>query len=142
MIMHRDEGEIYPYIIAVCFWLAGILVLLYYLTYDVKRNRFKKFGECFPGQIIGADVFMEGRGEWTYCLLISFYDEGDLVRYTEGYKGNPNQKLKSCECKIYKMNGKYIEADLKGLDKGEKPHDLKIPVKMRFFRKNKKSGYV
>ena len=69
-------------------------------------------------------------------MKISFYDNGEKVKYTEGYAGNPNSKHKSCICNIYKWKGKYIEADFDVLEKKEKPNNLNIPIS-KYGRKKK-----
>lgn len=141
IVSSRRVGEYYPAYAEICVGLLGASVFGYYSTYDVKRNIYKKRGECFRGHIIGADVLMSGRGEWTYYLKISFYDNGDKVKYTEGYAGNPNSKLKSCVCNIYKWKGKYIEGDFIALEKKESPINLKIPIS-KCGRNKKKKLYV
>ena len=61
------------------------------------------------------------------------------MRYTEGYVGNPNYKLKNISCAVYKWKDKYIEADFNVLDKKEKPHYLEIPIsKYKHFRRKGK----
>ncbi|MBR1470236.1 MAG: hypothetical protein IJ600_01180 [Lachnospiraceae bacterium] len=135
VIMGAEEGEIYPYIFALCTWLIGILLLVYSLSYDLKRNSFKENGICIPGRIIGAERVVSG--DATYFLKILFYDEGERIWYTHGYTGNPNKILKECKCNIYKWKGKYIEADFNTLDKEEIPLQI-IPIKLiwsyPFFR--------
>lgn len=133
----KSWGEYYPVYSEASVGLLGIVVFGYYSTYNVKRNIYKKRGECFRGYIIGADVLISGRGEWTYYLKISFFDNGKKIKYTEGYAGDPNKKLKNCECNIYKWRGKYIESDFKTLGKKEKPVNLKIPIS-KCGRSNKK----
>ena len=134
--LSKSSGEYYPAYAEICVGLLGAIVFGYYITYDVKRNIYKKKGECFRGHIIGADVLVSGRGKWTYYLKISFYDNGEKVKYTEGYAGNPNSKLKSCICNIYKWKGKYIEADFDVLEKKEKPNNLNVPIS-KYGRKKK-----
>lgn len=136
----KAEEKYYPKFAAISIGLFGIAVFGYYITYDEKRNIYKK-GERFQGYIIGADEFMSGRGDWTYYLKISFYDDGEKIKYTEGYAGNPNKKLKNREGNIYKWKGKYIESDFKTLDKKEKPVNLKIPIS-KYGRNSKKKMYV
>ena len=128
IMISKSWGERYPAYAEVSIGLLGMVVFGYHITYNVKRNIYKKKGECFKGYIIGADVLVSGRGEWTYYLKISFFDDGKKIKYTEGYAGNPNKKLKNCECNIYKFRGKYIESDFKTLEKKEKPANLKIPI--------------
>jgi hypothetical protein len=140
IILSKSFGEYYSAYTEIAFVLLGLSVFGYYITYDLKRNVYKKNGECFQGHIIGADVIISGRGEWTYYLKISFFDDGEKIKYTEGYEGNPNKKLKNCECNIYKWRGKYIESDFKTLEKKEKPVNLKIPINKR--GRSKKKNYV
>lgn len=141
IVSAKSMGDYYPAYSEVLVGLLGVLVFTYYCTYDVKRNIFKKKGERFQGHIIGAERLVSGRGEWTYYLKISFYDNGKKIKYTEGYAGDPNKKLKSCECYIYKWKGKYIEGDLVALDKKEKSVNLKIPIS-KYGTDKKKKLYV
>lgn len=141
IISSKAEGMYYPKYAAVSIGLFGIAVFGYYITYNVKRNIFKKKGERFQGYIVGADEFVRGRGDWTYYLKISFYDDGEKIKYTEGYAGNPNKKLKNRECNIYKWRGKYIESDFTTLEKKEKPANLKIPIS-KYGRGSKMKMYV
>ena len=141
IVYGRNRNEYFIPGIEYFILLFGIGVLTYFLTYDVKRNHFIKCGECIPGCITGAECEVNGRGEWTYYLLISFYDNGQKIKFTEGYVGDPNDKLKSCECNIYKWNGKYIEADLQPLEREQMPVKLNIPVN-KYRGKNKNKKYV
>ena len=138
--LSKSWGEYYPVYAEAGIALLGIIVFGYHITYNVKRNIYKKKGECFQGYIIGADVLVNGRGEWTYYLKISFYDNGKKIKYTEGYAGDPNKKLKNCKCNIYKWRGKYIESDLMTLEQKAMPTNLKIPISK--CGRSKKKMYV
>lgn len=140
IILSKSSGEYYPIYAEISIGLLGIVVFGYHITYNIKRKIYKKKGECFRGYIIGADVLVSGRGEWTYYLKISFFDGGKKIRYTEGYAGDPNNKLKNCECIIYKWRGKYIESDFNTLERKEKPANLKIPISK--YGRGKKKMYV
>ena len=123
----------------------GLLSILWFLdcfTGNIKRKIFIKYGEKLKGNIIAAESLINGKGEDTYYLLISFYEGGlRKIRYTEGYEGSPNYKLKSADCEIYKWHNRYIETGFKALDKKEKPVHLNIPIsKYHIFKKKK--GYV
>lgn len=123
----------------------GLLSILWFLdcfTGIFKRKLFIKYGEKFKGNIIGAENLVNGRGEDTYYLLISFYEGGiRKIRYTEGYEGSPNCKLKNTDCEIYKWHNKYIETGFNALDKKEESAHLNIPIsKYHIFKKKK--GYV
>lgn len=135
-----EYGYYYPIIGSICCALLGLAVFIYCWTCNVKRNLYKKRGEYFEGKVIGAERSFNGRGEDTYYLLISFYENGTRkIRYTEGYVGNPNKKLKGLGCSIYKYGGRYIEADLNILASQEKIRNLNIPIsKRRGIRKNKR----
>ena len=145
MLQNMTADDISTLVLALCCILTGALLLAYFLTYDVKRNKFKQNGECIPGRIIGAQEVVSRRGV-TYYLLIAFNDNGTKIRYTEGYKGDPNLKLRSRDCNIYKLNGKYIEADFQALGKDEWAQALNIPVEKTLFPPlfphSKDSGYV
>lgn len=141
IVLSRSMGDYYPPYAEACVGLLGLFVFVYYITYDVKRNIYKKKGERFQGHIIGADELISGRGKSTYYLKISFYDNGKKIKYTEGYAGNPNKKLKSYECYIYKWKGKYIEGDFVALGKTDKPVNLKIPISV-YGKDKKKKLYV
>lgn len=129
-----EVGTILPISIAV------IIQFFYCWTYDVRRNRMRKYGEKFEARIIGADCKINVKDEYTFYLMIQFFENGEKkIRYTEGYCGNPNLKLRSTSCNVYKWKNKYIEADLEALDKNEKPYNMRIPITpYRLFRKNKK----
>ena len=119
--------------------LLSILGFVYCWTSDVKRKVFRKYGKKFNGYIIGAEWRLNGRGEDTYYLLISFHEDGTRrIRYTEGYVGNPNCKLRNMECEIYKWHNKYIEMGFNLLNKNEKPVPLHIPITTYHFLKKKK----
>ena len=129
LLMNRDN-EIMPKVKAACIFIVGIMIFVYFLSYNVKRNMYKKLGKCIPGRIVGADVVW-GRHENSYHLKISFYDDGEKMLYTEAYKGHPGSKLKSSSCNIYKWKGRYIEADFDLKSKREVHQGLTIPIQKR-----------
>lgn len=130
VLLTREEDDHFAVVKAVIIFLVGILSLIYFLTYNVKRNMYKKLGKCIPGRIVGADVVW-GRHENSYHLKISFYDDGEKMLYTEAYKGHPGSKLKSSSCNIYKWKGRYIEADFDLKSKREVHQGLTIPIQKR-----------
>lgn len=134
-----EYGHYYPVIGSICCALVGLAVFIYCWTCNLKRNLYRKRGEHFEGRIIGAERSFNGRGQDTYYLLISFYENGiRKIRYTEGYVGNPNRKLKSRGCSIYKYRDRYIETDLNVLASQDKSPNLNIPIsKRRGIRKAK-----
>ncbi|MBO6297877.1 MAG: hypothetical protein J6N53_03440 [Lachnospiraceae bacterium] len=130
VLLSNQDGEITLVIKAGCIFLGGLLILIYFLSFNTKRNKYKRIGQCIPGRIIGADM-VYGRHESSYHLMISFYDNGEKVLYTEAYKGDPRFRLKSLRCNVYKWKDKYIEADFDCLAKREMPQGLLIPVQKR-----------
>ena len=117
---------------APCAWLLGIIPFVYCLSYDAKRNAYKKKGICIQGHIIGTYKVSNRRGAGTYYLKICFWDNGKKIMHTEGYVDNPNFMLSASSCNIYKWRGKYIEADLNTLE-NEKSHKLEIPIEETDF---------
>lgn len=99
------------------------------------RNKFYKKGKCYEGNIIQAEWLFNGRGESTYYLIIEFHDGYQKrLRKTNGYVGNPNNKLRSTKCSVYEYKGKYMEGDFDVLDKVRVDY-LDIPiVKHKNFR--------
>ena len=120
--------------------LLSICYLIYCLTYDIKRKRYKNNGECFQGYIIGAEEQYYDNGSNTFYLLISFDDNGKKIKYTEGYVGDPNLYLVSRMCSIYKYNGEYIEADLIQGEHINESSTLGIPTTN--YQKSSKKMYV
>ena len=119
----------------------AIIFLVYCCTANVKRNKFAKYGQRFAGKIVGAEVLRNGRGEDTYYLYIEFYDRGKKTRFTEGYVGDPCTKLRNLNCDIYKLDGRYIEANFSVRGKKEPQSNLSIPTKRcKLFSVHK--GYV
>ena len=131
-----DNMDMRMSIFSTVMWVG---IFVYCWTCNFKRNRMKKRGKRYEANIIGAEWLLNGRGEDTYFLLISFHENGERkIRYTEGYVGNPNYKLKSTKCEIYKWKNKYIETGFEVRDKKEKSGKLNIPItKYRFFEKKK-----
>lgn len=117
-------------IITGCAFLAGLLVFIYTITYNVKRKYFKKHGKCIPGKIVAADKVFARMGH-EYYFKVEFFDDGEKILYTEGYKGNPFFLLKDMECNVYKFNGKYVEADFHLREKPEDCRKPPIPVNNR-----------
>jgi len=130
-------GYIVPFI-----WLLGIAPFMYCITYNLKRNAFKKKGVRKTGKIIGYNLIPRGRMGEDYCLKIQFYENEKKVFVTEPYIADPNEKLANTSCYIYNYNGKYIEADLNTLKKGEKPRGLNIPIVNEGVFPKIKSGSV
>lgn len=130
VLLAREEDDHFAVVKAVIIFLVGILSLIFFLTYNVKRSIFKRHGKCIPGKIIGAES-VYGRYENSCHLMISFYDNGEKVLYTEAYKGYPSSRLKSTNCNVYKWKGKYIEADLDLKSKKEIYQRLMIPIQER-----------
>lgn len=139
ILTYAGESDDLTIRMGICSAIIGIGIFIYCWTCNVKRNRIKKKGERYEANIIGAEWLLNGRGEDTYYLLISFYENGERkIRYTEGYVGSPNYKLKSTKCEIYRWKNKYIETEFEVLDKKENPVQLNIPItKYRFFHKKK-----
>lgn len=132
ILKYRTVGDISYYIVAMSIFLTGILFFIHSVTYDRKRNIYKKNGISIPGNIISAERMLGTEKTKKYFLKIQFYDEGNKIRYTEAYVGNPNTILKNCNCNIYKWKGKYIEADFNILDKENKTTEEIIPIKIIF----------
>lgn len=108
--------------------VVGISSFIYTYTSNWRRNRYKEYGRKFQANIIGAEQVRNVKGEDIYYFVISFYENGEKkFHHSEGYIGNPNDKLMDTDCAIYKWKGKYIESDLDIL---EMPpvHKLNIPI--------------
>ena len=121
--------------------VLAIIFLIYSSTANVKRKKFAKYGERFRGTIVAAEVLRNGRGEDTYFLYIEFYDKGKKTRFTSGYVGDPCTKLRNLNCDIYKLDGRYIEANFSVRGKKEPQSNLSIPTKRcKLFSVHK--GYV
>jgi hypothetical protein len=112
-------------IMAVC---LDIIFICYCYSGNYKRKKYKAKGKRFEGTIISAKESFNGRGENRYNLKISFSDNGRRTMITETYAGNPNMRLRSRKCSVYRYNGKYIEDDLDVLFKKEPPKLLGIPI--------------
>ena len=139
ILTYAGESDDVPLCMGICTTIIGIGIFIYCWTCNFKRNRMKEKGKRYEANIIGAEWLLNGRGEDTYFLLISFHDNGERkIRYTEGYVGNPNYKLKNIGCEIYKWKNKYIETGFAVRDKNEKLGKLNIPItKYHFFQKKK-----
>ena len=73
--------------------------MFYCLSYNAKRNYYKKHGECFIGYIVGADLLIGGRGIYSYHLKVQFRENNrKKILLTEAYIGDPNNILKKRNC--------------------------------------------
>ena len=132
--------DLYIFCLLVLMGILCVFWFIYSITYNTKRQIFKKKGECILGYIVGAEEELTGRGLNTYYLFISFYDGCEKIKYTEGYVGNPNHYLKSRRCHIYKYKDKYIEADFISAEKSLNSCILDIPISK--YQHNSKKKYV
>lgn len=134
IIMLRREGEIMPFAQALVFLLVGVSPYACCVLHEKKRKDCKRLGECIPGHIVLA--YEEKKGiviKGAYYLVISFYDDGEKKLLTEMYNGDPNFALKDVDCNIYKLNGKYVEADFHLRTSGEPIQWFQIPICKRFY---------
>ena len=120
----------------------GIGIFIYCWSGNFKRNIFKRFGRRYEDYIYEAERHAYGRGQNSYNLILAFYENGERkLRYTEPYVGNPNEKLRSTECTVYKWLGKYIETDFYVRHTDNKYQNLDIPIsKYHYFKKKRKNG--
>jgi hypothetical protein len=121
----QEYSELPGIIMAV---FLDIIFICYCYSGNYKRKKYKAKGKRFEGTIISAKESFNGRGENRYNLKISFSDKGRRTMITETYAGNPNMRLRSRKCSVYRYNGKYIEDDLDVLFKKEHPKSLGIPI--------------
>lgn len=136
------DEELCPLFMVPFVWLLAVSPFIYCMTYDLKRKKYKEKGKRIPARIIGYYSLLGGRSGGNYYLKIQFLENGKKVFVTESYADDPNDKLANTSCYIYNYNGKYIEADLNTLKKGEKPRGLNIPIVNEGVFPKIKSGSV
>ena len=142
IVVMTDDLNVYPIILAPFSWIIGLIPLVYCLSYNTKRIRYKKKGVCISGYIIGAYRTYSYRGSQRYYLKIKFSDDGNKVLCTEGYVGDPNDFLSNCKCNIYKLGNSYIEADINTIRNGEKLTKKKIPIDLTYYFSHSEIGMV
>ena len=124
--MGRSESGM-PLVTILLVSLVVIIFDLYCFSGDYIRWKYKRNGIRLEGYIDSAKESFNGRGENRYYLDISFEDNGKKVRHTEAYIGNPNNKLTSRKCSVYKYGDKYIESDFD--TKRAEGVFMKIPIR-------------
>lgn len=139
-----------PYSDFSLYMITSIMILLfisiffaYCFSSNIKRNRYKNRGKRFDGIIVGAEEEFYGRGEHTYYLKIVFYENGEKkTRFTEGYVGNPCEKLNSLKCDIYAFEGKYIEGNFDAKNHRGDSKNLSVPISKYKKSSKKTNNYV
>lgn len=117
-------------------------LFIYYWSDKYFRSRYFKYGVRYDAKIIGAEYALEvWQDSHTYFLIIEFNENGRVLRRkTQGYVGNPNIRLKSPSCSIYKWKGKYMEGDFKTSDRQQ--CYCNIPIQKYHFSLFKQKDYV
>ena len=90
----------------------GISSFVYYLYKCFRKKKIINIGNKYSARIVSAEEQVSHRTENTYYLTIEFIINGvKKTLVTDGYIGNPNEYLKSCDCAVYELNGMYIEGE-------------------------------
>lgn len=144
-LIHGDAYfDLIPFIITMI--LVSLITggfFIYSFTANIKRNWFKRKGIRYDGRVVGAEIETHERSEDVYFLRIEFTENGSKkVRLTEGYVGDPSRKLRSLQCDIYELNGKYMEANFNVRKRKESMKDLYIPISKHKMSSRKKNEYV